>query len=175
MDPEVSRAWLTPRGHLDPGVASHLPDEARLALDRILVAIDGDPATLAAKRRGSMRVDFMTSTALVVEYDEVQHFTSARQKTLGLYPPDAPLGFDLAAYAGLVERWRSKGDRAFAHKTAADFPGPAGRQRQRAYFDAFRDLAAPAFEAGPVIRIPCPDDDYAAGVRALKEALSPAS
>jgi hypothetical protein len=168
---EVARPWLTPRGHLDADVHGCLGDDARITLDRILVALDGDADSLAAKRRGSMRVDFMTESGLIVEYDEVQHFTSSRRLTLDRYPGDAPLGFDPVDYARLIERWLPTGDRAFAHKSAAEFPGAAGRQRQRAYFDAFRDLAAPAFEVGPLIRIPCPDDNYAAGVRRLRAAL----
>lgn len=168
---DVARDWLTPRGHRHPAVAAKLSETVRAALDAILSALGGDPVALERKRRGSVRVDFMTETGLVVEYDEVQHFTSARLVTLGLYPPDAPLGFDQAAYASLVEQWRVKGDRAFAHKTASEFPGAAGRQRQRAYFDAFRDLAAPAFEVGALIRISSPDNDYEAGVRRLKVAL----
>lgn len=71
----------------------------------------------------------------------------------------------------LVRRWAPRGDKSFAHKTAAEFPGPAGRQRQRAYFDAFRDLAAPHFDNGPLIRIASPDNDYGAAVTRLLSAI----
>lgn len=172
LDAEVVRDWLTPRGHRHPAVAAKLSETVRAALDEILSALGGDPVAMENKRRGSMRVDFMTETGLVVEYDEVQHFTSARLLTLGLCPPGAALGFDVVAYLSPVEQWRVTGDRAFAHRTAAEFPGRGGRQRQRAYIDAFRDLAAPVFEAGPLIRIPCPDGDYAEGVYAPKAALA---
>jgi len=169
---DVALPWLTRNGHVDPVVNERIPSETRDALDQILDALDGDVASLAAKTRGSSRVDFILEPGgVVVEYDEVQHFTSARLKTLALYPTEAPLGFDHAGYTALVRRWASHGDRGFAHKAAAEFPGPAGRQRQRAYLDALRDLVAPHFGNGPLIRVPCPDNDYDAAVARLRCAL----
>jgi len=168
----VPVAWLTRNGHLSPKVGDKLPADTRDALDRILDALQGDAAALAAKTRGSSRVDFiLESRGIVVEYDEVQHFTTARLKSLSLYPATAALGFDRSDYAALVRRWASRGDKGFAHKTAAEFPGPAGRQRQRAYFDAFRDLAAPHFGNGPLIRIASPGNDYGAAVERLRSAI----
>jgi len=118
-----------------------------------------------------MTADFLLEPdGVVVEYDEIQHFTTARGTTLALYPAGAPLGFDLAAYAQTVKHWRARGDRGFAHKQAPEFPGVAGRQRQRAYFDALRDLAAPHFDDGPLIRIAAPGNDYAAAVATLQTA-----
>jgi hypothetical protein len=153
-------------------VRARIPEVTHDALDRIVRALNGDIAALAAKTRGSTRVDFLLEPRdVVVEYDEVQHFTSARLETLDLYPPETPLGFDLAGYTTLVKRWAAVGDKGFAHKAAAEFPGAAGRQRQRAYFDALRDLVAPHFGNGPLIRIPCPDNDYDAAVARLRAAL----
>lgn len=103
----------------------------------------------------------------VVEYDEVQHFTTARLTTLRLYPAEAPLTFSPDEYAAIVERWMAKGDKGFAHKEAAEFPGRGDRQRQRAYFDALRDLIAPHFGNGPVLRVAAPADDYDAAARRL--------
>lgn len=115
-----------------------------------------------------MTADFLVaSTELEVEYDEIQHFTTARIATLELYPRDAPLAFAPADYVKVAEQWRARGDKGFAHKQAAEFPGPAGRQRQRAYFDTFRDLAAPHFGNGPVLRIPAPDNNYGPAVEDL--------
>lgn len=172
LQPDVAVPWLSRNGHLSAVVRDKLPADARDALDRILDALDGDAAALAAKTRGSSRVDFiLQSRGIVVEYDEVQHFTTARLKTLTLYPATALLGFDRADYMALVRRWAPRGDKGFAHKTAAEFPGPAGRQRQRAYFDAFRDLAAPHFGNGPLIRIASPDNDYGAAVARLRAAI----
>ncbi len=172
LQADVAVAWLTRNGHLSPEVRDKLPAETRDALDRILDALDGDAVALAAKIRGTSRVDFILEPhGIVVEYDEVQHFTTARLETLSLYPATAPLGFDLASYMALVRRWSPRGDKGFAHKTATEFPGPAGRQRQRAYFDAVRDLVAPHFGNGPLIRIASPDNDYGAAVARLRTAV----
>lgn len=89
--------------------------------------------------------------------DEVQHFTTARLKSFEFYPPDSVLGFDMDEYRRLIVKWRAKGDSAFAHKVAPDFPNRGGRQAQRAYNDALRDLLAPTFTRLPVIRVPLPD------------------
>lgn len=168
LEANVKLAWLTRHGHLAPAVQRTLPSWALSALDDILNALGGERATLAAKTRGAMTADFVIlPKRLEVEYDEVQHFTTARMATLDLYPIEAPLAFSIATYRSVVERWRNKGDKGFAHKEASEFPGRGGRQRQRAYFDAFRDLAAPHFGNGPVLRIADPANHYAAAVTDL--------
>lgn len=167
--PEVALSWLTPRGHLLPEVQADLPSETLVALDRIVDALNGDRDLLAGKTRGSMRADFVLEPeGFHVEYDEVQHFTTPRLTTLELYPKDAVVAFSPADYLTVVESWRSKGDKAFAHKQAVDFPGACGRQRQRAYFDAFRDLVGPHFGNGPVLRIAAPENDYQDAVSRLE-------
>lgn len=168
----VRLPWLARHGHLSPIVQQGLPGWAIAALDVILEALDGDRATLAAKTRGAMTADFLLLPEGVhVEYDELQHFTTARATTLQLYPAGAPLGFDRSEYAEIVDNWRAKGDKGFAYKPAAEFDGRAGRQRQRAYFDAFRDLAAPHFGNGPLIRIAAPVNDYTAAAARLAAVI----
>ena len=121
-----------------------------------------------SKTRGSMRADFLLEPeGLHIEYDEIQHFTTARLTTLDLYPEDTVVAFSPADYRATVEMWRSKGDKAFAHKEAAEFPGRLGRQRQRAYLDAFRDLVGSYFGNRPVVRIAAPDNDYRDAVARL--------
>lgn len=173
LEANVKLPWLTRHGHLAPAVREALPPWATTALDDILDALNGDPTALSAKTRGAMTADFLLLPhGIQVEYDEVQHFTTARITTLDLYPAEVPLSFDPAAYRAIVERWRSQGDKGFAHREAAEFPGRGGRQRQRAYFDAFRDLAATHFGNGPVLRIPAPANDYVAAVRDLARMAS---
>jgi hypothetical protein len=170
---EAPVPWLTRNGHLKAEVRDRLPAWAIDGLDRILDALDGDADRLANKTRGSMRADFLLMPQQIeVEYDEVQHFTGARLATLGLYPVETDLAFDVKEYASIVSRWRSAGERGFAHRTAAEFPGASGRARQRAYFDAFRDIAAPFFGNGPVLRVPAPDNDYAAAVDRLRRLVA---
>lgn len=172
LEAEVTLPWLTRNGHMKPAVRDALPGETMEAIERIFAALGGDETLLAAKARGSMRADFLLSGSQIqVEYDEVQHFTTARLETLNLYPTSAKFGFDVAEYIEISRDWIPKGDKAFAHKQAAEFPGERGRQRQRAYFDAFRDLAAPHFGNGPLIRIPAPDNDYASAVSRLNASM----
>lgn len=172
LQAEVTLPWLTRNGHLKPEVRQGLPPDALSAIERIFAALGGDDKLMAAKTRGSVRADFLLPSGIQVEYDEVQHFTTARLETLNQYAEDAPLGFDLREYIEITNAWIPKADKAFAHKQAAEFPGERGRQRQRAYFDAFRDIAAPHFGNGPLIRIPGPDNDYESAVQRLGRAIS---
>lgn len=108
---------------------------------------------IRASGRGSCRRETScTGHGNVAEADEVQHFMSAPSLALDLYPEDIALGFDLGTYRGLITTWRSKADRAYAHKTSADFPSPTPRA-QRAYNDSLRDLLAPTFTGRPVVRL----------------------
>jgi hypothetical protein len=150
--------WLCERGH------TALPDEAadaREALGRILAVLGGDAACLAAERRSRLRGDFFHAPSrTLIEIDEPPHFTSARLQALRLYPDDVSLGFDRAHYKSLCELWRSgpEGDEYRRTKDARCF-GHGGRQRQRAYYDALRDLATPALGFPPLLRIACPHRD----------------
>ncbi|MGH2712563.1 MAG: hypothetical protein ACRDM7_01515 [Thermoleophilaceae bacterium] len=76
-------------------------------------------------------------------------------------------------YRALCERLRERSDRDFAHKTAVEFPGPHGRQRQRAYFDAVRDFGAPVFGHGPVVRVPAPERDAGLALSHFKQRSEP--
>lgn len=159
---------INQRGHLG------LPNEAAGAvpvLAAIFAVLGGLPADLATKRTTPLQGDFLhVSSGVFIEIDEVQHFTTARLTTLDLYPPGTSLGYDIEAYRELCRSWSAKADRAFAHKAAVAF-GPGGRQRQRAYNDALRDLALPALGHPPVIRIAAPDGDGTAAYRRNRDAL----
>jgi hypothetical protein len=169
MDPDQKVTWFCRHLHLDPDIRERLPASALHALDTIFDALGGDPVALRAKRSGVRQVDFvLRPSGQVVEFDEVQHFTTARAQALTLDPDDdTPLGFDLDRYRQITETWKTRGDKGFAHKSAAEFPGPAGRQRQRAFFDTYRDLVAPHLGTAPLIRIACPDNDYRVAVDEL--------
>lgn len=160
--------WLNQRGHLG------LPDEAgeaRSALERIFTALDGDPVAQAAKRLTALPGDFVhEATGTFVEVDESQHFTTHRLVSLDLYPLDAPLGFEIDEYRALCRAWAPKADRYRASKSAVGF-GEGGRQRQRAYHDALRDLATPAMGLPPVIRVPAPDRDGAGAYERVRDGL----
>jgi hypothetical protein len=163
-----SLPWLTQRGHLD------LPDEAATAataLAQIFLALGGDLSILATAQPRRLAGDFLHQhSGTLVEVDESQHFTSARLKSLSLYPASVPFGFDLDEYRLLCDDLRSKSDGYFRAKAARGF-GVGGRQRQRAYYDSLRDLAAPAMGHPPLIRIAAPDRDGRAAYARHRDRL----
>lgn len=67
---------------------------------------------------------------IIVEYDERQHFTVQRQKSLEFYPSDVELGFD-------KNEWMV----SCAAIQATD-SSPQYRDEQRAFYDALRDIYA---------------------------------
>jgi hypothetical protein len=158
--PDQSLGWLTRYGHLQAEVRARLPRSVQHALDSVFAELGGDERALRGKTRGAMTVDFLLRRdAHVVEHDERSHFTTARLTTFAYYPPDTLLGYDLQGYQDLCELHRARGYRGFAHKTATEFPGTGGRARQRAYFDAFRDLSAPALQGRPLLRVANPEEN----------------
>lgn len=159
---------MTNRGHCEPGIADALDGEPLEVLQTVFGILDGDEEALAAKRGTPLQPDFLVGKIeQLVELDESQHFTSARLRSLEHYPTWAGDRFGLDTYRALCASWCDRSDRDFAHRQAAEFPGPHGRQRQRAYFDAFRDLAAARCGHGTVIRIPAPERDAQAALELL--------
>lgn len=171
--PGSALPWLTNRGHLNPVLHEAVSDGALNMLRTIHQRLGGDELALANKRSGSgLRPDFLLPSAgLIVEVDEIQHFTSDRLLTLELYPDQTQLAFDVDEYRGLIRRWGSVADGYRAAKRAVDFPRPGGRRAQRAYFDAVRDLAAPSF-GWVVLRVPAPECDASIAAARLTERLA---
>jgi hypothetical protein len=165
--------WLSNRGHLNPILADVVPKSTLGILSTIHQGLGGDEDALTAKRAGSSpRPDFfLPSAALIVEVDEIQHFTSDRLLTLEAYPETVQLAFDVGEYRSLVSQWSSVADSYRAAKPAVDFPRPGGRRAQRAYFDAVRDLVAPSF-GWTVLRVPAPECDAATAAARLTDRLA---
>lgn len=165
--------WLTNRGHLEPVLRERASQSMLGVLEEIFVELGGDADALSRKAGMRLRPDFLMGTAdQIVELDEAQHFTSSRQSTLERYPVALPLGFDLAEYRDLCGTLSAGADKNFGHRQAVEFPGPGGRRRQRAFFDALRDFAAPLCGHGPVIRIPAPERDPHLAAERLRVALA---
>ena len=80
------------------------------------------------------------------------------------------VGFDLGEHQELCRAWCARTDRLDRGLAAKGF-GFGGRQRERAYHDALRDLAMPAMGHPPVIRIAAVDGDGAAAYARHREAL----
>ncbi|WP_156808959.1 DUF7255 family protein [Arthrobacter sp. TB 23] len=151
--------WLNQKGHFG------LPDQALNVngpLSDIFLSLGGQAIEQAAKRTTALPGDFIhLTTGTIIEVDELQHFTSFRLKSFDYYPTGYPLDFETTEYQQLCRRFAPKADKYRQTKTAVAF-GPGGRQRQRAYYDALRDLAIPAMGHPPIIRVPAPDGDGAA-------------
>lgn len=145
--------WLCQQGHL---ALPETAGEAKAVLEQIYLALGGDANMLTSARLTRLPGDFLHSkTGTLIEIDESQHFTSPRLLTLDLYPDELPLGFDLDDYRDLCRRWRHESDGYYRTKEARGF-GVGGRQKQRAYYDALRDIATPAMGHPPLIRIDAP-------------------
>ena len=67
---------------------------------------------------------------MIIEYDERQHFTEQRAKSLAYYPSNRNLGFD-------KDKWRE----ACENIKATD-KDPLYRDEQRAFYDSVRDILA---------------------------------
>lgn len=134
----------------------------------VAIALGADLDSMRSARRiVRPRADLIhKDTGVVIEVDEIQHFTSYRLLSFESYPNGAPLGFDLEDYRDLCEQHRVKADKAWGTKKTATF-GPKSRGRQRAFYDALKDLSLPAAGLPPLVRIAVPDRDY---VRAWKQA-----
>jgi hypothetical protein len=165
--------WLNQRGHFGLPEKAHA---ARAVLDNIFDALQGDRAVQQAKSLTSLPGDFLHEpSGTFIEVDESQHFTTFRLQALDLYPSDLTMGFDMDAYRVLCADWAPRSDKYRARKAAVGF-GEGGRQRQRAYHDALRDLVVPAMGFRPVIRVAAPERDGAAAyLRVRHRVLAAAS
>ncbi len=112
---------------------------------------------------------YIPSIDAVVEFDESQHFTAARDIALSRYPQDLPLGFDL-------QKWRER-----CRSIDAKDKYPEFRDEQRAWYDCLRDFLPLTKGMFPTIRIYMGDFPWCsldarkpADVSAFKKMLSPA-
>jgi hypothetical protein len=173
--------WLCEQGHVglervakarrDPAIVA--PVIAALEqLEAIYARLKGDVAVLHACRENLLLPVALchAPTGTIVEVDEAAHFTSFRLAALDLYRADAPLGFDLDEHRALCREWAARSDGLERGLAAKGF-GFGGRQRERAYHDALRDLATPAMGHPPVIRIAAVDGDGAAAYARRRAAL----
>jgi hypothetical protein len=161
--------WLSGRGHLEPGAAA-APRHVLARLSQIHAALGGRDDLLASKRAQYPKVDFFLANDTIVELDEIQHFSSERLVSLNHYE-GMRVDLDVSAYRELVAVFRSVADKAWAQKTAADFPFPGGRRAQRAYLDAVRDLLAPAF-GYRLVRVAAPEGSIPISLERLLASLA---
>ncbi len=87
------------------------------------------------------------------EFDEFQHFSTARLNTFKHYPTALKLNFSISQWKEYCIKHLSKADRYRLNKEAADFKFKGGRTCQRAYLDVFRDLLPQYHKLNPTLRI----------------------
>lgn len=91
---------------------------------------------------------FLPGPALIIEFDEKQHFTPLRERALSLYPSSIPLGFDR-------EQWA-----AHCRKIRASDNDPPYRDEQRAWYDTLRDFLPTVFPLYPTVRLSAREHDW---------------
>lgn len=162
------KQWLNQRGHFG------LPEQAASVvrpLHDLFLALAGDPEEQSLKRATALPGDFIhIGTGTIIEVDELQHFTSFRLRSFDHYPSKHPVRFEIAEYQDLCRRLSSTADKYRRTKAAAAF-GMEGRRRQRAYYDALRDLAAPVMGHPPVIRVAAIDGDGRSAFQRNRERI----
>lgn len=138
-----------------------LQGHADSAFDAVMaIALDLDAyldVMHSPKRISRPRADLIhVESGVVIEVDEVQHFTAPRLRTFDHYPAGAQLGFDVGEYKRLCALHDSK---YRAYKDTVTF-GPQSRLQHRAFYDALKDLSMPAAGRPPIVRIALPDRDW---------------
>ena len=173
--------WLSEQGHVGlERVAKGRHDAALLepvtaaleVLAAIYARLKGDISVLHASRANLLLpVELLhVLSGTVIEVDDSPHFTSFRLAALELYPVDVAVAFDVDEHKELCRAWRSRTDGLQRGLATKGF-GFGGVQRELAYHDALRDLAAPAMGYPPVVRIAALDGDGAAAYRRHRTSL----
>ncbi len=90
---------------------------------------------------------------LLFEYDEMQHFTTARLSTFNHYPKGLKLNYSIGDWVKFCKSHSYKADKYRAKKKSADFDFEGGRIYTRAYLDCFRDLLPQHQGLNPTLRI----------------------
>lgn len=129
-EPGKTFAWLS--------TALPCPDGSALArMHRELLGTTKGPARAKAIVPSAC---FGPPLNLIFMFDDARHFNRWRARSLELYPPDAPLSFDVRTYQELCRDTALRG-------------GPAAKQKQQAFHDALVDLLPPAYGLNPTLRI----------------------
>lgn len=173
--------WASEPGHIaveeladetgDPGVMQRA-EIGVAAIAQIFKRLNGLAPVLE-----SCRVNLPFSPVLVheptltiVEVDDELSFTTHRLHALELYPREVQVAFDIEQYMQLCREHAEKADK-WRYGLASKCFGWHGLQRERAYQDSVRDIAAWVFGYPPVVRIPAVDGDGEAAYERAKDDL----
>lgn len=124
-------------------------------IDKIFKSLNGDINANQTKRNVALDCDayFGGQYNFIFEFDELQHFSSSRLKTIENYPTGIKVNFDLVNWKKLCQTHKDKADNYRKTKTTTDFNFVGGRTAQRAYLDCFRDLLPEIQGLNPTLRI----------------------
>ncbi|GHT28443.1 hypothetical protein AGMMS49574_02760 [Bacteroidia bacterium] len=124
-------------------------------IDNIFKSLNGDTIKNQSKRLVPLKCDafFGGKLNFIFEFDEFQHFSSARLKTFECYPSELKLNFSLEEWEKLCAVHKDRADKYRHSKTTPDFDFPGGRTAQRAYMDCFRDFLPEIQGLNPTLRI----------------------
>ena len=124
-------------------------------IDEIFCSLNGDKEANLNKGKKSLECDayFGGKSNFIFEFDEVQHFSSARLQTLNLYPKDLKVNFKIDDWKNYCQTNKIIADKYRKAKTTKDFSFVGGRTAQRAYLDCFRDLLPQQHGLNPTLRI----------------------
>ena len=136
--------------HLKEHFGRHFP-----AIDKIFKALNGDINANQSKRTTSLDCDayFGGKYNLIFEFDEYQHFSSARLKTFDYYPSDLKTNYSIIDWKNLCIQNKNRADNYRHSKVTTDFNFNGGRTAQRAYLDCFRDFLPEINGLNPTLRI----------------------
>ncbi len=123
-------------------------------IDNIFTTLNGDFEANQNKKTTNLNCDayFGGQYNFIFEFDEYQHFSSARLKTLEKYPTDLKLNFSVNQWKEYCANNQAKADKYRKSKTTSDFNFIGGRTAQRAYLDCFRDLLPQFHGLKPTLR-----------------------
>ncbi|PWK71488.1 hypothetical protein LX99_04512 [Mucilaginibacter oryzae] len=121
-------------------------------IDKIYIDLKGNNLV---KKVQSLQSDayFGGRYNFLFEFDEIQHFSSARLKSLNNYPPTLKVNYSIADWKNWCVTYSSKADTYRFNKTTKDFDFKGGRTCQRAYLDCFRDILPQHNGLNPTLRI----------------------
>lgn len=136
-----------------------LPDDTvpNDTLWKMFQSLGGYEEGMRLKKVLSLPLDgYVPKRNCLIEFDEIQHFTTYRKITLDHYPKDATVRFNIDTYRSWCERHAEKAYEKGAQGYRApkkEFPFEGGRAAQRALFDACKDLLPPTKGLSPTIRV----------------------
>jgi hypothetical protein len=139
-------------------INKHLPEnfgDRFSYIDKIFKTLKGNTVANQDKRTTLLECDayFGGKYNFIFEFDEFQHFSSARFKTLDLYPQDLQTNFSLTDWKRHCQINKDTADKYRQNKVTVDFDFNGGRTAQRAYLDCFRDLLPKHNGLNPTLRI----------------------